>query len=78
MTDVIVPTDLWDEDIEGALSVWLVETGDVVSKGDALCEVMLEKASMEVVSPAAGRITLLVKPETPVKRGEVIARIESE
>ena len=77
MTNVIVPVDLWDEDIEGALSVWLVENGDVVSQGDVLCEVMVEKSTVEVISPAAGKITLLVKSETPVKKGGVIASISS-
>jgi len=74
-TDVIVPPDLWDEDLEGSLAVWLVENGDVVSKGDVLCELMVEKATFELASPAAGKISLLVQPETPLKKGSVIARI---
>jgi pyruvate/2-oxoglutarate dehydrogenase complex dihydrolipoamide acyltransferase (E2) component len=74
-TDVRVPPDLWGEDLEGALSLWLVENGDVVSTGDVLCEVMVEKVTLEVVSPAAGKITLLVQPDTPVSKGSVIARI---
>lgn len=74
-TDVIVPTDLWDEDTEGAVSVWLVEPGDVVSQGDVLCEVAVEKAVFEVVAPVAGKITSLVQAETPVKKGSAIARI---
>jgi pyruvate/2-oxoglutarate dehydrogenase complex dihydrolipoamide acyltransferase (E2) component len=78
MTNVIVPVDLWDEDIEGALSVWLVENGDVVSQGDVLCEVMVEKSTVEVTSPATGKITLLVQAETPVKKGGVIASISSQ
>ena len=74
-TDVIVPPDLWDEDLEGSLALWLVENGDVVSKGDVLCELMVEKATLELASPAAGKISLLVQPETPLKKGSVIARI---
>jgi len=66
---------LGDDGAEGALTVWLVEDGDPVSRGDVLCEVTVEKAAMEIVSPADGRITLLKKPESPVKQGDVIARI---
>lgn len=75
MTDVIVPADLWEEDVEGALSVWFVETGDVVARGDVLCELMAEKVTFEVTATADGEITLLVEPETAVQRGGVIARI---
>lgn len=75
MTDVIVPADLWDEEIEGALSVWFVENGDKVAQGDLLCEVMAEKVTFEIVSPANGVITLLVEPETPIEPGDAIARI---
>jgi pyruvate/2-oxoglutarate dehydrogenase complex dihydrolipoamide acyltransferase (E2) component len=75
MTDVTVPLDLWEDDLEGALTVWLVEDGDIVEQGDVLCELTVEKASLEVTAPAPGRIALLVQIETPVKRGAVIARI---
>jgi pyruvate/2-oxoglutarate dehydrogenase complex dihydrolipoamide acyltransferase (E2) component len=78
MTDVIVPPELWDEDLEGALSMWLVETGDTVAKGDVLCEVAVEKTTFEVVAPAAGKVTVLVQAEAPVKRGTVIARISGQ
>ena len=76
-TDVTVPTDLWQEDTDGALTVWLVEPGDLVAKGEVLCEVAVEKATFEVFSPVAGNITLLVQPETPVRKGGIIARISS-
>jgi len=75
MTDVIIPADLWDEDIEGAVSVWFFENGDSVSEGDTLCEVMAEKASFEIVAPASGTLSLLVEAEQPASKGDVIARI---
>lgn len=74
MADVVIPADLL-EGLEGAVSVWFVEDGDKVSAGDVLCELMVEKAAFEISSPAAGTITLLVQPETPVRGGVVIARI---
>lgn len=75
MTDVIVPKDLWEEDVEGAVSVWFVEPGDAVTEGDVLCEIMAEKVTFEITAPASGAIELLVEPETPINRGDVIARI---
>ena len=78
VAEVMVAVDLLGEDdTEGALTVWLVENGDRVSKGDVLCEVMVEKAAIEIVSPAEGRITLLLQPESAVKKGDVIARIST-
>jgi pyruvate/2-oxoglutarate dehydrogenase complex dihydrolipoamide acyltransferase (E2) component len=56
---------------------WAVGEGDRVSEGDVLAEVELEKATMELESPAAGRVTrLLVQVEEEVEVGTVIAHIE--
>ena len=75
MTDVLVPTDLWDGNLEGAVTVWFVEQGDHVSEGDVLCEMAVEKSAFEITAPATGKITLLVAPEAPVRGGTVIAQI---
>jgi pyruvate/2-oxoglutarate dehydrogenase complex dihydrolipoamide acyltransferase (E2) component len=56
---------------------WAVGEGDRVSEGDVLAEVELEKATVEVESPAAGRVTqLLVQVDEEVEVGTVIAHIE--
>lgn len=62
---------------EGLLEVelvrWLVRPGDAISRGQAMAEVMSDKASMEVPSPFAGTITALAAtPGTKVKVGQVI------
>lgn len=75
MQDVIIPADLWDDESEGAVSVWFVDEGDTVTRGDILCEVMAEKVSFEIAAPASGRITRAVEAEVPVNKGDVIARI---
>ncbi|HEX7710746.1 MAG TPA: lipoyl domain-containing protein [Sphingomonadaceae bacterium] len=76
MTNVTIPTDLWAEDIESVVSLWFFEDGDGVSEGDTLCEVMAEKATFEIAAPASGTLTVLVQPEVPVNKGDVIARID--
>jgi pyruvate/2-oxoglutarate dehydrogenase complex dihydrolipoamide acyltransferase (E2) component len=40
-----------------------------------LAEVMNEKTASELLSPASGRLTILVEAETPVRMGQVVARI---
>ncbi len=62
---------------EGLLEVelvrWLVRPGDAITRGQAMAEVMSDKASMEVPSPFVGTITeLAATPGTKVKVGQVI------
>jgi pyruvate/2-oxoglutarate dehydrogenase complex dihydrolipoamide acyltransferase (E2) component len=76
MTDVEIPAEIVDEGAEGAISVWLYRDGETVVAGDVLAEVMNEKAAAELVAPASGRLTILVQAESPVRRGQVVARID--
>lgn len=58
---------------EAELVGWLVKLGETVKRGQALAEVMTDKANMEVPSPFAGSITeLRARPGTMVKVGEVL------
>jgi len=75
MSNVIIPANLWEEDLEGAVSIWFFEEGDNVSEGDTLCEIMVEKSTFEVEAPAAGVLRILVQVEVPVKKGDAIAHI---
>ncbi|HVY99987.1 MAG TPA: lipoyl domain-containing protein [Dongiaceae bacterium] len=75
-TPVPVPRDLWEEDLPGIVSAWLFEDGDTVSEGDLIAELMVEKTSYDLTAPKAGRLRILVQPEIPFQRGDVIASIE--
>ena len=75
MTDVQIPAEIIEEGAEGAISVWLLRDGEMVSAGDVLAEVMNEKAVAELIAPASGRLTILVPAEVPVRAGQVVARI---
>lgn len=75
MTDVIIPTGLWNDGDEAAISAWLYSDGDNVAEGAVIAEIMVEKSSFELVAPAAGSLTILVPAEEAVRPGQVAARI---
>ena len=77
MTDVVIPSDLWDAHIEGAITTWYVDNGDVVAEGDLLTEIMVEKVQYEVEAPAAGVIALRAAENDVVKAGDIIATISA-
>ncbi len=76
MTDVTIPTGLWNEGDEAAISAWLYSNGDSVAENAVLAEIMVEKSSFELLSPAAGRLTILVAAEEAVRPGQLAARID--
>ena len=58
---------------EGEIVKWLVKVGDVVKEHQSIVEVMTDKATVEVPSPAAGKITALkAKEGDTVPVGSVI------
>ena len=61
---------------EGVLATWFVGDGDQVASGQLLAEVMVEKASGEVLAPTAGQVRLLVGEDQTARQGEVIARVD--
>lgn len=62
---------------EGTIEKWLRAVGDTVEKYDPLVEVVTDKVSMEVPSPAAGTITrILVEEGQTVPMGAAIAEME--
>lgn len=75
MIPVVVPPDLWEGDVEGAVSAWLFAEGDAVREGDLIAEVMVEKTSYDVTAPADGMLQIRIPAETPFKRGAIIAAI---
>jgi pyruvate/2-oxoglutarate dehydrogenase complex dihydrolipoamide acyltransferase (E2) component len=76
MIEIRVPDDLWTGDDEGTLSVWFYESGTRVEQGVLIAQLMLEKAQMDVESPASGILHVDVPEEAPIRKGQVIARIQ--
>jgi pyruvate dehydrogenase E2 component (dihydrolipoamide acetyltransferase)/2-oxoisovalerate dehydrogenase E2 component (dihydrolipoyl transacylase) len=64
---------------EAELVSWLVKPGDVVKRGQGLMEVMTDKATMEVPSRFAGRITeLRAEPGQQIKVGQVVLTFQTD
>jgi pyruvate dehydrogenase E2 component (dihydrolipoamide acetyltransferase) len=59
----------------GTLVRWRVAPGDVVARGDVVCEVETDKGVIEVQTFTAGRLqALVVQPGAHVPVGTVLAR----
>jgi pyruvate/2-oxoglutarate dehydrogenase complex dihydrolipoamide acyltransferase (E2) component len=76
MTEIRVPLDLWEDDREGVVVSWLYRDGALVEAGKVVTEVAVEKAQMEIVAGARGRLKILCPAESIIVRGQVIGTIE--
>ena len=62
---------------EGTLATWYKQAGDHVSRDDLIVDIETDKVVLEVVAPASGTITEVLKVEGDiVLSNEVLARIE--
>jgi pyruvate/2-oxoglutarate dehydrogenase complex dihydrolipoamide acyltransferase (E2) component len=77
MTEVKLADEAWqgvEAGTEALLNGWLVGEGERVAAGQALADVVLVKASLEVTAPAAGVIEkILVPKEATFARGQALA-----
>lgn len=77
MADVKLP-ELGEGVTEGELVKWLVKPGDSVKADQTICEMMTDKATVEVPTPTAGVVKeLLFKPGQVVKVESVLLKLES-
>lgn len=77
MSDIHVPTDLWDAGNAGVISTWYFNDGDRVAGQSVIAEVMYEKSSFEILSPADGILRIAVPVETEIELGQAIGRVEA-
>ena len=62
---------------EGTLATWHKQAGDLVSRDDLIVDIETDKVVLEVVAPASGTITEVLKVEGDiVLSNEVLARLE--
>jgi 2-oxoglutarate dehydrogenase E2 component (dihydrolipoamide succinyltransferase) len=61
---------------EGRIARWMVKDGEAVKADQPLLELETDKATMEVPSPSAGVITILVQADQVVQVGQKIADID--
>jgi pyruvate/2-oxoglutarate dehydrogenase complex dihydrolipoamide acyltransferase (E2) component len=61
------------------ISFWYVEVGEEVEKEDDLVQLITDKATFDVPSPAQGVVTeLLADEDDEVRVGQVLCRLEVE
>lgn len=64
--------------VEGEIVQWLVQPGDVIAVDQPVCEIMTDKATVEISSPVGGRIANLHgEPGDVVKVHTPLAEIDS-
>lgn len=71
----IWPTDA--EDVEEAIVAnWFVREGASVEEGATLCEIQIEKVSVDVPAPVSGELVeRTVDEQAEFRRGDALARI---
>ena len=79
MTDDRVTIDtgeLWPDDAdeeEGYVANWFVREGATVEAGDVLCEIQVEKVSIDVTAPVDGELVEMACPDdAEFRRGETL------
>jgi pyruvate/2-oxoglutarate dehydrogenase complex dihydrolipoamide acyltransferase (E2) component len=75
-----LPVRLPELDAAGVrFGLWLVEPGEAVYEGDRLAEVLIEGATIDVNSPATGRLVERVAwPRDVLKPGQVLGFVECD
>lgn len=72
-TDDVWPEDAEEEE-EGYVANWFVREGVTVEAGDALCEIQVEKVSVDVLAPVDGELVEVVLGEdAEFRRGDTLA-----
>ena len=70
--------DLGEGTVEAEIVSWRVKPGDQVAEDDVICEVMTEKAAVEVPSPVTGRVVSTTgQPGDMVPVGSALIVIET-
>lgn len=74
-TNIIIPTDLWEEDEDAVITTWLVSDGGTVTEGALIAEIMTAKVQYEINAPASGTISIKEEADAVVPKGGVIGTI---
>ncbi|SNT73939.1 biotin/lipoyl-containing protein [Paracoccus seriniphilus] len=74
-TDIVIPSDLWEEDEECVITSWLVDDGASVAEGALIAEIMTAKVQYEILAPASGTVTITEGVDAVVAKGAVIGSV---
>ncbi len=76
MTEVLFPILSRERpEAEGVVATWFVTDGQVVTAGQLLAEIQVDKVSQEVPAPVDGVVHILAAEGDAVPQGSAIARI---
>lgn len=75
-TDIVIPSDLWEEDEESVITSWLVDDGATVEEGALIAEIMTAKVQYEIQAPASGTVRITQQADAVVAKGAVIGSVE--
>ncbi len=79
MATIITIPDTGQKEKTGTIGMWFKSEGDPVEKGDPLCTVETEKASVEIEASSSGILRRIISPrDTPVSVGDRIGIIAGE
>jgi pyruvate/2-oxoglutarate dehydrogenase complex dihydrolipoamide acyltransferase (E2) component len=79
MDVTIVVPPLGESVVEGTITRWLKEVGEAVERDEALVEIMTDKITVQVPSPAKGKLKqILVGPDQVIPIGTAIGVLEAE
>jgi pyruvate/2-oxoglutarate dehydrogenase complex dihydrolipoamide acyltransferase (E2) component len=67
----------WEGDGPAIVTQWFFEDGDSVVKGDVVCELMQEKATIAVDAPSDGRLAITASVDTEINPGMTIGSIST-
>lgn len=77
-TNVVMP-QLGESVVEGTIGKWFKQVGDTIEQYEPIMEVVTDKVTTEIPSPAAGTLLQVLVPEgTTVKAGTVLATIGAQ
>jgi 2-oxoglutarate dehydrogenase E2 component (dihydrolipoamide succinyltransferase) len=76
-TEVKVPS-VGESITTGVIVSWIKHNGDQVQQGDNLFELETDKAVLEIPSPGAGTLEILVEEGTEVSIGQAVALLDSQ
>ena len=62
---------------EVRIAHWMVANGDVVEKDQVIAEIDSDKATLELIAEAEGKVELLAEADAEVAVGDVVARIDT-
>ncbi|WJS05680.1 lipoyl domain-containing protein [Roseibium aggregatum] len=74
--NIVIPSDLWEEDEETVITSWLVDDGANVEQGALVAEIMTAKVQYEINAPSSGTLRIKEEADAVVAKGAVIGTVE--